>query len=175
MDGSRANRLSPLRKRARKRPKPRKPRLENAAQARRRLRPASAHSSPRLQRNDAAAHYRFRPPHQPASDARPGRDRRASSICMALGVEMARMRLLRLPRSARGAGPPAGSGHHRQRRLALHPPHACMAPTHFHAPEREGRLRRLLPEWLHEAGIPHASFQAFNRPIPSMAAAVPSM
>ncbi len=29
--------------------------------------------------------------------------------------------------------------------------HTLHGAEHFHAPEREGRLRRLLTEWLHEA------------------------
>jgi DNA-nicking Smr family endonuclease len=42
------------------------------------------------------------------------------------------------------------SGHHRQGRLP-HARHTLHGSDHFHAPERQGRLRRMLPEWLHEA------------------------
>lgn len=67
-----------------------------------------------------------------------------------LGLEEARIRLLdflshrrmqgfRLVLVITGKGASPFSGH------TLH------GRDHFHAPEREGRLRRQLPEWLHEA------------------------
>ncbi len=65
------------------------------------------------------------------------------------GIEMARLRLLRFLSDRRsdnarlvlvitGKGDSPFAGH------TLH------GTTHFHSPERQGKLRRLLPEWLHE-------------------------
>jgi DNA-nicking Smr family endonuclease len=44
--------------------------------------------------------------------------------------------------------------------------HTLHGRDHFYAPEREGRLRRSLPDWLHEA-----QFRTHVTPIPSMAVA----
>ena len=65
------------------------------------------------------------------------------------GVEEARVRLFGFIRSERAAAPaPCWSSPARANRPM--PATRSMAPTHFHAPERAGRLRRLVPEWLHE-------------------------
>jgi DNA-nicking Smr family endonuclease len=66
------------------------------------------------------------------------------------GIEMARMRLHQFLRAAHGEGARTvliitGKGSSPFSRHTLH------GASHFHSPEREGRLRRLVPEWLHEA------------------------
>jgi DNA-nicking Smr family endonuclease len=66
------------------------------------------------------------------------------------GIEMARVRLLRFLREAQGLGVRTalvitGKGDSPYSRHTLH------GTDHFHAPERAGRLRRLVPEWLHES------------------------
>jgi DNA-nicking Smr family endonuclease len=66
------------------------------------------------------------------------------------GIEMARTQLLHFLRSAHGEGARTvlvitGKGSSPFSRHTLH------GASHFHSPEREGRLRRLVPEWLHEA------------------------
>ena len=66
------------------------------------------------------------------------------------GAEMARGRLLQFLRQAQGQGLRTvlvitGKGNSPYARHTLH------GAGHFDAPERQGRLRRLLPEWLHEA------------------------
>jgi DNA-nicking Smr family endonuclease len=66
------------------------------------------------------------------------------------GVEMARIRLLQFLRQSQAQGQRTvlvitGKGDSPYARHTLH------GSDHFHAPERQGRLRRLLPEWLHEA------------------------
>ncbi len=65
------------------------------------------------------------------------------------GVEMARVRLLAFLRSAQSAGLRTvlvitGKGDSPFSRHTLH------GAGHFHAPERAGRLRRLVTEWFHE-------------------------
>lgn len=66
------------------------------------------------------------------------------------GVEMARVGLLQFLRQAYAQGLRTvlvitGKGDSPYARHTLH------GSDHFHAPERQGRLRRLMPEWLHEA------------------------
>jgi DNA-nicking Smr family endonuclease len=66
------------------------------------------------------------------------------------GIELARMRLLQFVRDAQAQGVRTvlvitGKGDSPYSRHTLH------GADHFHSPERQGRLRRLLPEWLHEA------------------------
>ena len=66
------------------------------------------------------------------------------------GIEMARVNLLNFLRNAFGEGARTvlvitGKGSSPFARHTLH------GSAHFHSPEREGRLRRLLPEWLNEA------------------------
>jgi DNA-nicking Smr family endonuclease len=66
------------------------------------------------------------------------------------GIEMARIRLLDFIHRARAEGASVvliitGKGDSPFARHTLH------GQSHFHAPEREGRLRRLVPDWLHEA------------------------
>jgi DNA-nicking Smr family endonuclease len=66
------------------------------------------------------------------------------------GVEMARVRLLQFLRQSQAQGLRTvlvitGKGDSPYARHTLH------GSNHFHAPERQGRLRRLVPEWLHEA------------------------
>jgi DNA-nicking Smr family endonuclease len=66
------------------------------------------------------------------------------------GAEEARMRLFGFIRSERAAGARTvlvitGKGGSPYARHTLH------GASHFHAPERAGRLRRLVPDWLHEA------------------------
>jgi DNA-nicking Smr family endonuclease len=66
------------------------------------------------------------------------------------GIEMARVRLLQFLRQAAAEGARTvlvitGKGASPYARHTLH------GKAHFHASEREGRLRRLVPEWLHEA------------------------
>jgi DNA-nicking Smr family endonuclease len=66
------------------------------------------------------------------------------------GIEMARVRLLQFLRRANAEGLRTvlvitGKGDSPYARHTLH------GSDHFHAPERQGRLRRMLPEWLHEA------------------------
>ncbi len=66
------------------------------------------------------------------------------------GVEMARVRLLQFLQEAYGEGARTvlvitGKGDSPYARHTLH------GASHFHSPERQGRLRRSLPEWLHEA------------------------
>jgi DNA-nicking Smr family endonuclease len=66
------------------------------------------------------------------------------------GIEMARVQLLRFLRGAHGDGIRTvlvitGKGDSPYARHTLH------GTALFHAPERQGRLRRLVPEWLHEA------------------------
>lgn len=65
------------------------------------------------------------------------------------GVEMARMNLLQFLRGAASDGLRTvlvitGKGASPYSSQTLH------GAGHFHSPERQGRLRRLLPEWLHE-------------------------
>lgn len=65
------------------------------------------------------------------------------------GVEMARVRLLKFIQDAYSEGARTvlvitGKGDSPFARHTLH------GSTHFHTPERQGRLRRALPEWLHE-------------------------
>lgn len=66
------------------------------------------------------------------------------------GVEMARVQLLQFLRGAHGEGARTvlvitGKGESPFSRHTLH------GSAHFHSPERQGRLRRMLPEWLNEA------------------------
>jgi DNA-nicking Smr family endonuclease len=66
------------------------------------------------------------------------------------GIEMARVVLFQFLRKAsadnvRTVLVITGKGESPYARHTLH------GSTHFHAPERQGRLRRLVPEWLHEA------------------------
>lgn len=66
------------------------------------------------------------------------------------GIEMARVRLLQFLRAAQAEGARTvlvitGKGDSPYSRHTLH------GSDHFHAPERAGRLRRLVPEWFHEA------------------------
>lgn len=66
------------------------------------------------------------------------------------GIETARVRLLQFLRTAHAAGMRTalvitGKGDSPYSRHTLH------GADHYHAPERQGRLRRLVPEWLHEA------------------------
>lgn len=65
------------------------------------------------------------------------------------GIEMARVRLLEFLRAA----------HAEQARMVLvitgkgdspFARHTLHGRDHFHAPERQGRLRRLVPDWLHD-------------------------
>ena len=65
------------------------------------------------------------------------------------GIEMARIRLLQFLRETQGLGARTvlvitGKGDSPYSRHTLH------GADHFHSPERAGRLRRLVPEWLHE-------------------------
>ena len=65
------------------------------------------------------------------------------------GVEMARVQLQQFLRGAHGDGLRTvlvitGKGASPFSRHTLH------GAAHFHSPERQGQLRRLLPEWLHE-------------------------
>jgi DNA-nicking Smr family endonuclease len=65
------------------------------------------------------------------------------------GIEMARVRLLQFIRDSQSMGSRTvlvitGKGDSPFSRHTLH------GADHFHSPERAGRLRRLLPEWLHE-------------------------
>jgi DNA-nicking Smr family endonuclease len=66
------------------------------------------------------------------------------------GIELARMRLLRFIGGMRSEGARlvlviTGKGESPFTRHTLH------GSAHFHTPERQGRLRRLVPDWLHEA------------------------
>ena len=66
------------------------------------------------------------------------------------GIEMARMRLMQFIRAAQGEGARTvlvvtGKGD------SLYTRHTLHGAGYFHSPERQGRLRRLVPEWLHEA------------------------
>lgn len=66
------------------------------------------------------------------------------------GVELARVKLLEFFRSAQREGRRTvlvitGKGDSPYSRHTLH------GAEHYHAPERQGRLRRLVPEWLQEA------------------------
>jgi DNA-nicking Smr family endonuclease len=66
------------------------------------------------------------------------------------GIGMARVNLLQFLREAQAIGSRTvlvitGKGDSPFSRHTLH------GATHFHAPERAGRLRRLVPEWFHEA------------------------
>jgi len=66
------------------------------------------------------------------------------------GIEMARVRLLRFLAEARHQGNRTvlvitGKGDSPFSRHTLH------GKSHYDAPERQGKLRRHLPEWLHEA------------------------
>lgn len=65
------------------------------------------------------------------------------------GIEMARVRLLNFIHRARAEGAGivlviTGKGDSPFARHTLH------GKDHFHTPERQGRLRRLVPDWLHE-------------------------
>ena len=65
------------------------------------------------------------------------------------GIELARVELLQFLRAAHGEDLRTvlvitGKGASPFSRHTLH------GSAHFHAPEREGRLRRVVPEWLHE-------------------------
>jgi DNA-nicking Smr family endonuclease len=65
-------------------------------------------------------------------------------------VELARVQLLRFLRDAHGDGVRTilvitGKG------ASPFSGHTLHGLSHFHSPERQGRLRRMLPEWLHEA------------------------
>ncbi len=66
------------------------------------------------------------------------------------GIEMARVQLRQFLRQAQHEGARTvlvitGKGDSPYSRHTLH------GADHFHAPERAGRLRRLVPEWFHEA------------------------
>lgn len=66
------------------------------------------------------------------------------------GIEIARLRLLQFIRESQAMGARTvlvitGKGDSPFARHTLH------GADHFHSPERAGRLRRLLPEWLHES------------------------
>ncbi len=65
------------------------------------------------------------------------------------GVEMSRVQLLQFLRGAHGDGVRTvlvitGKGSSPLSRHTLH------GSAHFHSPERQGQLRRFVPEWLHE-------------------------
>ena len=67
-----------------------------------------------------------------------------------MGLETARMRLLQFLQTAQSQGHRTvlvitGKGDSPYARHTLH------GSSHFDAPERQGRLRRYFPEWLHEA------------------------
>ncbi len=83
------------------------------------------------------------------------------------GIEMARVRLYQFLREsqlmdARTVLVITGKGDSPFSRHTLH------GADHFHAPERAGRLRRLVPEWLHEAEF-RALVSGFQPAHPSMA------
>jgi DNA-nicking Smr family endonuclease len=66
------------------------------------------------------------------------------------GIEMARVRLLQFLREAQMVGVRTtlvitGKGDSPYSRHTLH------GSDHFHSPERQGRLRRLVPDWFHDA------------------------
>lgn len=66
------------------------------------------------------------------------------------GIEMARVHLLQFLRDAQSNGARdvlviTGKGDSPYSRHTLH------GADHFHAPERAGRLRRLVPDWFHES------------------------
>ena len=66
------------------------------------------------------------------------------------GIEMARIRLRQFLRDSQAMGARTvlvitGKGESPFSRHTLH------GADHFHSPERAGRLRRLVPEWFHEA------------------------
>jgi len=65
------------------------------------------------------------------------------------GIEQSRVRLFQFVSSMRTSGARlvlviTGKGESPFARHTLH------GSSHFHTPERQGRLRRLVPEWLHE-------------------------
>lgn len=67
-----------------------------------------------------------------------------------VGLELARVRLMGFLRAAQGQGfrlvlVITGKGESPFARHTLH------GIDHFHSPERQGRLRRAVPDWLHEA------------------------
>lgn len=66
------------------------------------------------------------------------------------GIEMARMRLMQFLRIAQADGARTvlvvtGKGD------SLYSRHTLHGADYFHSPDRQGRLRRLVPEWFHEA------------------------
>ncbi len=66
------------------------------------------------------------------------------------GIEIARVRLLQFLRESQSIGARTvlvitGKGDSPFSRHTLH------GSGHFHSPERQGRLRRLVPEWFHDA------------------------
>lgn len=66
------------------------------------------------------------------------------------GIEVARLRLMQFILAAQGEGARnvlvvTGKGD------SLYARHTLHGADYFHAPERQGRLRRLVPEWFHEA------------------------
>jgi DNA-nicking Smr family endonuclease len=66
------------------------------------------------------------------------------------GIEIARVRLLQFLREAHHSGARTvliitGKGNSPYSRHTLH------GADHFHSPERQGRLRRLVPDWFHDA------------------------
>lgn len=111
----------------------------------------------------AAPHVQMPSPHVKASPPHiTGLDRRTSQRLTrgnveieqridlhGTGIEMARIRLLQFLREAQQRGVRTalvitGKGNSPFSRHTLH------GSDHFHSPERAGRLRRMVPEWLHE-------------------------
>jgi DNA-nicking Smr family endonuclease len=143
-----AKSLRPLSKRARKTSEPAKTLHKQARPAGAAAAPAALAPAIKLARNE--------PPPLSGIDRRTGQrltrgqvDIDARIDLHGTGVELARHRLLGFLTNARTSGNRlvlviTGKGASPFARHTLH------GSSHFHAPEREGRLRRLLPEWLNE-------------------------
>jgi DNA-nicking Smr family endonuclease len=139
--------VKPLRVRAKPQPKPNAPLLSPAP-----------NSKPHI---SAPAHKARSPHHNPPPIT--GFDRRTAQKFTrgnveinarldlhGTGIEMARIRLLNFVHRARAEGASVvlvitGKGDSPFARHTLHGKDA------FHTPERQGRLRRLVPDWLHES------------------------
>lgn len=137
-----------------------------------RNRPAKSHLNqahhgkpvePRIQPARPSTHHTCLPAHNPKTPPQiTGFDRRTAQRFTrgqveierrldlhGTGIEMARMRLMQFLRDAQDDGARTvlvitGKGDSPFSRHTLH------GAAHYHAPERQGRLRRLVPEWFHD-------------------------
>lgn len=119
--------------------------------------PKKLHHSPASQHLPAPAVHRKSPPQITGLDRRTQQRLTRGNVEIerrldlhGTGIEMARIRLLQFLRESQSMGARTvlvitGKGDSPFSRHTLH------GSDHFHSPERQGRLRRLVPDWFHDA------------------------